>query len=112
MPGDDDVPPRYLVTMTAPSAEEASRLGRAAVERRLAACAQVSGPISSVYWWDGEVTSSQEWLCTLKTTALRLEELTDQLRSMHSYDTPEIVATPIVAGDADYLAWVDAETLR
>jgi periplasmic divalent cation tolerance protein len=112
MPDDEGVPARYLVTVTASTEAEASRLGRAAVERRLAACAQVSGPIASVYWWDGEVTSAQEWMCTMKTTAPRLGELTDQLRSMHSYDTPEIVATPIVAGDAHYLAWVDAETLR
>ena len=112
MPGGDEVPARFQVTVTASSEAEASRLGRAAVEGRLAACAQVSGPISSVYWWEGEVTSSQEWMCTMKTTARRLEELTNQLRFLHSYDTPEIVATPIVAGDADYLAWVDTETLR
>ncbi len=111
MPG-REAPVHYQVTVTAPSETEASALGRAAVERRLAACAQVSGPISSVYWWDGEVTSSQEWMCTLKTTAARLGELTGHLRSVHSYDTPEIVATSIVGGDPDYLAWLDAETLR
>ena len=101
----------YQVSVTAPSAEEASALARAAVEQRLAACAQVSGPISSVYWWEGEIASTLEWECTLKTTAARLARLIEQLRAMHSYDTPEIIATPIEVGDADYLAWVRDETV-
>ena len=100
---------RYQVTVTAPSAEEAERLGRLAVERRLAACAQVGGPISSTYWWHGEVTSCGEWVCTLKTTGDRLDALVAAVREAHPYEVPEIVATAIAGGDADYLAWVDAE---
>ena len=100
---------RYQVTTTAPSAEEAERLGRLAVEQRLAACAQVAGPISSTYWWRGELTSAEEWLCTLKTTGGHLDALFTALRAAHPYEVPEIVATAIAGGDADYLAWVDAE---
>jgi periplasmic divalent cation tolerance protein len=81
-----------------------------AVERRLAACGQVSGPITSTYWWQGGIESVPEWACTFKTTGGRLVALMDALRTEHPYDVPEIVATRIEAGDSDYLAWVEAET--
>jgi periplasmic divalent cation tolerance protein len=100
----------FQVSVTAPSQEEASSLGQMAVERRLTACAQVSGPISSIYWWKGEVTSASEFICTLKTTADRLPALTNAIKEAHSYDLPEIVAVPIVAGDAAFLAWIKDET--
>jgi periplasmic divalent cation tolerance protein len=101
----------YLqVTTTTGSRDEAMRLARDVVERRLAACAQVLGPIDSVYWWEGAVESAAEWLCLLKTTGARLDALIAHLRAGHSYDNPEITATPISAGSADYLAWVSQET--
>lgn len=100
----------YQVTVTTPTADEAERLGRMAVEGRLAACAQVSGPITSTYWWEGEVTSNSEWLCVLKTSATQLEPLMVAMRSAHSYQVPEIIATPIAAGDVAYLAWIEDET--
>lgn len=98
------------VVTTAETRTEAERLGRSAVERRLAACAQVVGPITSTYWWDGSVQSSTEWQCVLKTTKARFDELRAHLETEHTYDTPEIVATPIVAGAADYLDWLARET--
>ena len=98
------------VSITAPDPEEADRLGRMAVESRLAACAQVSGPVASTYWWDGRISAATEWVCVLKTTAVLVTPLVDALRAAHSYEVPEIIATPIVAGDADYLAWIAAET--
>ncbi len=98
------------VATTTETREDADRLARSAVERRLAACAQVAGPITSTYWWDEAVQTSSEWLCTFKTTAARLDELTAHLEAEHSYETPEIVATPIVAGSAAYLAWIERET--
>ena len=98
------------VAVTAETREEAERLARSAVERRLAACAQVLGPISSTYWWNGVVETAAEWQCLLKTTAARFEELRAHLEGEHAYQTPEIVATPIVAGSPAYLEWVDRET--
>jgi periplasmic divalent cation tolerance protein len=97
----------FQVTMTTPTEDEAARLGRMAVEQRLAACAQVSGPITSTYRWAGEITSAPEWVCTMKTTSDRLVPLFAALRHAHSYEVPEIVAVPLVAGDPDYLAWVE-----
>lgn len=98
------------VQVTAPSAEEAERLGRLAVEARLAACAQVSGPIRSTYWWEGTVTTSTEWSCTLKTTADRVAELTATLAAAHPYQVPEVLVSEVSRGDAQYLAWVERET--
>jgi periplasmic divalent cation tolerance protein len=104
------MPEHVQVTVTAPSAEEAERLATMAVERRLAACAQVSGPVTSTYWWEGKLSEATEWVCVYKTVARRLSELTAAVRSAHPYEVPEILVSPITGGDPDYLAWVEAET--
>lgn len=97
----------YLqVLTTVASEEEAERLGEALVERRLAACVQVVGPISSRYRWQGKVETAREWICLAKTEAARYPEVEAAIGELHSYDEPEIVATPIVAGNAGYLDWV------
>lgn len=102
----------YLqVTTTAPSEEEARRLGSALLERRLAACVQVVGPIESRYWWQGKLEEAREWLCLVKTEASRYDELEATIGEVHSYDEPEVVATPIVAGSRGYLGWI-GESLR
>jgi len=98
------------VTVTASSREEADRLAGSAVEQRLAACGQVLGPVGSTYHWEGLVQRAEEWLCLLKTTQARYPELETLLRAAHSYDNPEIIATPIAAGSDEYLSWVRAET--
>lgn len=100
------------VVTTTDSREKADTLAWSAVENRLAACAQVLGPITSTYWWQGQVEAASEWLCILKTTAARCDELVAHLRGQHTYETPEIVATPIVGGNPDYLSWIAQETAR
>ena len=99
----------FQVTVTAPSDEVAAQLGRRVVEDRLAACAQVGGPVASTYWWEGEVQQATEWTLVCKTSEARLDALVATVREAHPYDTPEIVATP-VTGDGAYLAWVEAAT--
>jgi periplasmic divalent cation tolerance protein len=102
---------QYLqVQTTTDSRGEAMELGRAAVEARLAACAQVAGPIASTYWWEDTLEQAEEWLVVLKLPAARFAELAGFLTERHSYDEPEIVATPIVAGSASYLSWLEEET--
>ena len=97
----------YLQVATTTGSEgEAERISAALVERRLAACVQVLGPIASRYRWRGEVETAEEWMCVAKTEASRYPELEAAIRELHSYDEPEIVATPIVAGSAGYLAWL------
>jgi periplasmic divalent cation tolerance protein len=98
------------VTTTTDSRQEAAAIARSAVEERLAACAQLIGPIASTYWWEGEIESAEEWMVLFKTTADRFEELAGLITEQHSYDTPEIIATPVVAGSADYLGWVGEQT--
>jgi periplasmic divalent cation tolerance protein len=100
----------YQVLTVTDSEADARRLADLAVERRLAACAQVVGPITSVYRWQGAVESATEWQVLLKTTASRVGELIEALRAEHKYDVPEVIATPIEAGTPDYLAWITSET--
>lgn len=101
----------YLQVITSiDSPDAADRIGRALVERRLAACFQVLGPIRSTYRWNGEIEQSEEWLCLAKTTTDRVTELITELSAAHPYETPEIIATPIVHGHTDYLDWISAET--
>jgi periplasmic divalent cation tolerance protein len=103
--------PRYLqVQTTTDSRAEAMELAHDAVEARLAACAQVAGPIASTYWWDEGLERAEEWLIMLKLPADRFQELADFLAQRHSYDEPEIIATPIVTGSSAYLSWLEEET--
>ena len=95
------------VLTTAGSEEEAGRIASLLVERRLAACVQVVGPIVSRYRWQGKVEEEREWQCLAKTTGAAYEAVEAAIREVHSYDEPEIIATPIVAGSAGYLAWID-----
>jgi periplasmic divalent cation tolerance protein len=102
---------QYLqVQTTTDSRAEAMELARTAVEARLAACAQVAGPIASTYWWEDGVERAEEWLLLLKLPAAGYQALADFLAEQHSYDEPEIVATPIVAGSDSYLSWITEET--
>lgn len=102
----------YLQVMTtAGSEEEAERISSVLIDRRLAACVQVAGPIASRYRWRGEIEEDREWQCLAKTEAARYPDVEAAIREVHSYDEPEIVATPIVAGSRGYLDWV-SESLR
>ena len=98
------------VQTTTDSRAEAVELAQAAVEARLAACAQVAGPIASTYWWEDGIERAEEWLLMLKLPADRYDELAEFLTERHSYDEPEIIATAIVAGSPAYLDWMAAET--
>lgn len=88
----------------------AEELAAAIVAERLAACAQIVGPVRSIYRWEGDVRRAREWLVVAKTTDARLAELTDRIRALHRYDIPEIVAVPITAGNPAYLRWITQET--
>lgn len=101
----------YLqVQTTTDSRAEAMELVQGAVQARLAACGQVTGPVASTYWWNDEVERSEEWLVFFKLPADRYDELAAFLSQRHSYDEPEILAVPIVAGAPSFLNWVREET--
>lgn len=92
------------------SRDGAHRIAQALIERRLAAAAQVSGPITSTYWWKGQIERAEEWACSVKTRLDLFDPLEQAIRELHPYETPSIVATAIVAGSPGYLKWVEAET--
>lgn len=105
--------PAWLAVLTTTDSEEkALALAQGAVEARLAACAQVSAPVTSVYRWQSAMETVQEWQVMFKTTAERYEELERHIGAAHDYETPEIIALPVVRGSARYLAWVTGETAR
>jgi periplasmic divalent cation tolerance protein len=95
------------VLTTVASEEEAGRIAGILVERRLAACVQVVGPVVSRYRWQGKIEEGREWQCLAKTTRAAYEAVEAAIREVHCYDEPEIIATPIVAGSAGYLAWIE-----
>jgi periplasmic divalent cation tolerance protein len=98
------------VLTTTDSVEKAEALARGAIHARVAACAQITAPVTSVYRWEGAIQAEQEWQVLFKTSAERYRELEAYIETTHAYETPEIIATPIIQGSADYLAWVAAET--
>ncbi len=98
-----------LVLMTAANAEEAERIASMLVETRLAACVQILPAIKSVYRWKGEIVREDEVLFLAKTTREKFDELDRAVRAIHSYETPEIIALPIVAISDAYLEWLRGE---
>lgn len=95
-----------IVLTTCGSEEDAGALARALVERRLAACVNALGKVSSTYRWKGEIQQDRETLLIIKTTASRLPAVEKTIRELSKYELPEVVALPIAAGGADYLAWI------
>jgi periplasmic divalent cation tolerance protein len=99
-----------IVASTTDSEESARALAAGAIDAKLGACAQVVGPITSVFRWKGTVQTEQEWRVEIKTAADRVAALTQHIKAHHSYEVPEIIATPITGGSAEYLSWLDSET--
>lgn len=100
----------YIQVMTTvDSSEDAQDIAEALVERRLAGCVQVVGPITSTYRWEGAVTTDEEWLCLIKTSADLYPILERELEALHPYDVPEILALPVVRGSQAYLDWLGDE---
>ncbi len=101
---------RIVVLSTCGSSEEAERIARALVERRLAACVNIVPGVQSVYRWQGAVEQVAELLLVIKTRRERFAELRDALRALHSYEVPECIALSSEAGAPAYLDWIAAET--
>lgn len=99
---------KCVVLVTCGSAAEAKRIARAVVEARLAACVSLlPGAVTSIYRWKGKVESARERLLLIKTSRNRLAKLQAAIGRLHSYDLPEIIALPIVAGSRAYLDWIE-----
>jgi periplasmic divalent cation tolerance protein len=104
MPDSDAI----VVFMTASNGEEAMRLADLLIGAHLAACVQILPEIESIYRWQGQIERQSEVLLIAKTTTAKFAELEREVRALHSYETPEIVAVPIVAGSNPYLDWLNA----
>ncbi len=99
-----------VVTTTA-TRDDVERIGRVLVERRLAACAQIDGPITSIYRWQGAIETAEEWRLTLKSLSTLYERLELSMRELHPYETPEIVATAVSEVSEAYQRWVESEVV-
>lgn len=99
-----------FIYVTAASHDEALAIGRALVEERLAACANVLGGMTSVYRWQGKLQSETEAALVLKTQASLAEAVTDRVRALHSYECPCVVVLPVVGGNPAFLDWIAQET--
>ena len=106
-----EMPIHIQVVTTTALREEAERIARELVETRLAACVQIVGPISSTYRWQGKIETDEEWQCWAKTRGDLFARVEEAIRRIHPYEVPEILAVPVVAGSARYLAWLDAQTV-
>ena len=95
-----------IFTTTA-TKEEAHNIARYLVEQKLAACAQITGPIESTYSWKDKVETAGEWLCLIKTRKDLFSKVEAAIKKLHSYETPEIIAVPIKQGSAQYLQWIE-----
>ena len=99
-----------FVYVTCKDRAEALNVGRVVVEARLAACANIIDGMDSIYWWQGELQVEKEAILIMKSRRDLFAELTDKVKSVHSYEVPCVVALPIEAGNEDYLNWLMAET--
>ena len=99
-----------VVLVTASNQEEALLIGRRVVEKKLAACVTVVPNVISVFEWEGKVCEEREWLLVMKSNADAYEALEAEVKTLHSYDVPEILALPVEKGSSEYLAWVKAMT--
>ena len=104
--------PFLIVLTTLPKRSDARRLGKLLLEKKLAACVNVFGPADSSFWWKGKIDQAREYLLLIKTRASSFSKLRRLLEKYHPYDVPEIVALPIVKGNAPYLDWIKRSVKR
>ena len=104
------MPDYILIFITTGSHQEAEKLAKTLVEKKLAACGTIVPDVHSVFRWKGTIESEQEVLLMLKSRAKVFPNIIRIVKSLHSYDVPEIIALPIIAGSEEYLSWIDEET--
>ena len=98
---------RIIVFITASSEEEAHNIAESLVKGKKAACVNIVPAVDSLFWWEGKIESARESLLLVKTKASLFPEIVEPVNRAHSYEVPEIIALPIIAGSEDYLKWLD-----
>ena len=104
--------PILQVVTTIDSEARHTTMAESLVDEQLAACVQIDGPISSIYRWQGKLETAQKWRCTIKTTADRFDALERQIRALHSYEVPEILATEVARTSTAYAEWLRQQNQR
>jgi len=97
------------VCTTTEKEEDAEKIAKIVIEKRLGACVQIIGPIKSFYWWQEKIETAEEWLLFIKTKKELYEELEKVIKEIHPYEIPEIISVPILLGSKDYLEWLNKE---
>lgn len=97
-----------VIMMTTSNKEEAMKIVRSLLEKKLIACANIVGPVSSLFWWEGKIDQASEFLVFMKTHKNLFERLSETVREIHSYEVPEIVALPMIEGLPPYMEWLKA----
>lgn len=101
---------RYIqVFTTVPKRSDAELIARILMEKKLSACTQIFGPVTSIYKWKGQTKKSKEWMCILKTRKDKYKMLERVVKEIHPYELPEIIAVPIITGSQDYFDWMKGE---
>jgi periplasmic divalent cation tolerance protein len=101
----------YCVVFITTPVGEGEKIASFIVEKKLGACVNVVKDISSLYWWKGNIEKDSESLLVVKTSLKKLLQLTEEVKKVHPYTVPEIIALPIIGGNEDYLNWID-ESLK
>jgi periplasmic divalent cation tolerance protein len=103
--------PNFIVVLvTCGSEEEALTIARSLVEKRLAACVNLVSPVRSIYQWEEKILDEKEWILIIKTKKDKFKNLEKEVRSLHSYDVPEIIGLPVIEGSSSYLKWLEEMT--
>ena len=101
---------QYIQVLTTTKKKvEAQKIAKAIIEKRLAGCIQIVGPITSLYWWKRNIEKEEEWLLFIKSKKNLYQKLEKVIKEIHPYKMPEIIALPIIAGSKDYLRWLKNE---
>jgi len=104
-----DPPHMYTVVLITAPKKDAEKIARHLLERRVAACVNIAD-VKSLYWWEGKIEEDEEALLIVKTSTDKLNDLVKEVRAVHPYQVPEVIALPIVGGYKEYLSWVERET--
>jgi periplasmic divalent cation tolerance protein len=101
-----------VILITASSKKEAARIAEALIKERLVACVNTLDNVTSLFWWQGKVDRAQETLLILKSRKEKLPAIIRRVKALHSYEVPEIIALPIVAGEKNYLKWINDSLMK
>ncbi|MGB9779025.1 MAG: divalent-cation tolerance protein CutA [Candidatus Bathyarchaeia archaeon] len=96
-----------IVLVTTANREEAEKISKALLNERLIVCANIIGPISSLFWWREKIESAEEYVLLMKTRFDMFEKLVEKVKVIHTYEVPEIIAIPIIQGFKPYLEWLN-----